>query len=158
MVQLNTEWNIWYHLPTEQKWDIDSYHSLCKFNTVESCVAITKEINESFITNCMFFLMRNNIKPIWEDEENINGGCFSLKIQNRHVSKTWNKLIYSIVGETLFDDESIMSNVNGLTISPKKYFCIIKIWMKTCDVSDINLLNKNINVNYESCMFKKHKE
>ena len=102
--------------------------------------------------------MRNNIKPIWEDEQNINGGCFSLKIQNRYVYKTWNKLIYSIVGETLFDDETIMSNVNGLTISPKKYFCIIKIWMKTCDVDDNNLLNKNINVNYDSCIFKKHKE
>ena len=73
MVQLNTEWNIWYHLPQEQNWDIDSYHSLCNFNTVESCAAITKNINENFITNCMFFLMRNNIKPIWEDEQNING-------------------------------------------------------------------------------------
>ena len=52
----------------------------------------------------------------------------------------------------------MMSNVSGLTISPKKYFCIIKIWLKTCDITDVNLLNKNLNVNYESCIFKKHKE
>ena len=30
----------------------------------------------------MLFLMRDGIQPIWEDEKNRNGGCFSYKINN----------------------------------------------------------------------------
>ena len=155
---LNTPWSLWYHLPNEQNWDENSYNLICNFNDISSCVALTNTITENFITNCMFFLMRNEIKPMWEDKENINGGCFSLKIQNKYVYKTWNKLIYSIVGETLFDDETIMNDVNGITISPKRYFCIIKIWMKNCDTTDIKLLNQKLNISVETFLFKKHRE
>ena len=153
---LNDKWALTYHLPFDDSWEIDSYKSICVFNTVADCIELTNNISELLITNCMFFLMRNHIKPVWEDENNINGGCFSLKIQNRFIYKTWNTLIYSIVGETLFSDENKMKTVNGITISPKKYFCIIKIWMKTCEYTDIHDINKTPGISYDTCMFKRH--
>ena len=153
---LNDKWALTYHLPFDDSWDIDSYKSICVFNTVADCVELTNNLSELLITNCMFFLMRNHIKPVWEDENNINGGCFSLKIQNRFIYKTWNTLIYSIVGETLFSDENKMKTVNGITISPKKYFCIIKIWMKTCEYTDVHDINKTPGISYDTCMFKRH--
>ena len=51
-----------------------------------------------------------------------------------------------------------MKLVNGITISPKKYFCIIKVWMATCEVDDVNLLKKISVVSYDSCIFKKHQD
>ena len=45
--------------------------------------------------------MRNNIKPIWEDVNNKNGGCFSYKIANKNVSKVWKEISYILVGESL---------------------------------------------------------
>jgi hypothetical protein len=34
----------------------------------------------------MFFIMREHILPLWEDESNKNGGCFSYKIyKDKHL-------------------------------------------------------------------------
>lgn len=155
---LNDKWILWYHLTSDNNWNVDSYKQIGEITTLEETSYIANELNELYITNCMFFIMKKNIFPVWEDQANKKGGCFSFKIQNRQVYEIWNSLIFLIVGNTLFDDENHMKLVNGITISPKKYFCIIKIWMASCEVDDVNLLNKNANISYETCMFKKHQE
>mgnify|MGYP001367337527 CR=1 FL=1 len=155
---LNDKWTLWYHLTSDNNWNVDSYKKIAEISTLEETTYLANELNELYITNCMFFIMKNNIFPVWEDQANKKGGCFSFKIQNRQVYEIWNSLIFLIVGNTLFDDENHMKLVNGITISPKKYFCIIKIWMASCEVDNVNLLNKNANISYETCMFKKHQE
>ena len=156
--KLNDIWTLWYHLPSDNNWNVDSYKKVIEVSSLEETCDLTKQLNELYITNCMFFFMKNNIFPVWEDQANKNGGCFSFKIQNRQVFDVWNNLIFLILGNTLFDDENHMKLVNGITISPKKYFCIIKVWMATCEVDDVNLLKKNSAVSYDSCIFKKHQE
>ena len=48
------------------------------------------------------------------------------------------------------------NNINGITISPKKNFCIIKIWISNCDNTDPNII-KNIDGLFPNeCFFKKH--
>ena len=155
---LNDTWTLWYHLTSDNNWNVDSYKKIITIRTLEETTYLANELSELYITNCMFFIMKNDIFPVWEDQSNKNGGCFSFKIQNRQVYEIWNSLIYLIMGNTLFDDINHMKLVNGITISPKKYFCIIKVWMSTCEIDDINLLNKNANISYETCMFKKHQE
>ena len=96
-----------------------------------------------------------NIKPIWEDPKKYDGGSFSFKINNKFVINSWKNLSYVLLGETLTTPE-LSTNVTGITISPKKNFCIIKIWLSNCDnnnpniISDIEWLAKN------GCLFKKH--
>ena len=158
VLTLKDNWTLWYHLSSDNNWNIDSYKKIIEFSTVNDCCSLTKHLNDMYICNCMFFLMKNDINPVWEDSYNINGGCFSLKIPNRLVYNTWNSLIYSIVGRTVFQKDGHMDTVNGITISPKKYFCIIKIWMKTCDITDIKLLKTHSSISYESCLFKKHRD
>ena len=47
--------------------------------------------------------------------------------------------------------------INGISISPKKNFCIIKIWNNDQTKSDLGLLNNEIpNLNFEECMYKCH--
>ena len=158
ILNLNDIWVLWYHLSSDNNWNIDSYKKITEISSVNETCHLTKNLNDTYICNCMFFLMKKGINPVWEDSNNINGGCFSLKIQNRLVYSMWNNLIYTIVGRTLFEDETHMDLVNGITISPKKYFCIIKIWMKNCDITDINLLKTHSNISWENCLFKKHRD
>ena len=75
----------------------------------------------------MLFVMKKGIKPTWEDDANRDGGCFSYKINNKSVINVWTNLTYSLMGEELSENEGLRENVNGITISPKKNFCIIKI-------------------------------
>ena len=155
---LSQSWKLWFHSPSNPDWSVESYGEILTIDNVQLCKTICeKHLTENLITSCMFFVMKNDIKPVWEDENNKNGGCFSFKLQNKIVHNSWNMLIFKVLGETLFADHDIQSHVNGLSISPKKYFCIIKIWMKDCDHTDISELNCP-EIPMESCMFKKHQE
>ena len=77
--------------------------------------------------------MRQNIKPMWEDPNNKAGGCFSFKVVNKNVPEVWKSVSYLLTGETLSSEQPFQSNITGITISPKKSFCILKIWMKSLD-------------------------
>jgi hypothetical protein len=83
--------------------------------------------------------MKNDITPMWEDEENKNGGCWSFKIQEKEASKLWEELSLYLVSETI---SKINDDIQGLSICLKKNnHSIIKIWNK--DTKNNN--NKNIN-------------
>ena len=105
----------------------------------------------------MFFLMKDDILPLWEDEKNINGGCWSYKIPKKDSYSSWIEIAIDVCGEYLISNEN--SNIiNGISISPKKNFCIIKIWNNKI-VKNNKLLSKNIyNLNIDNCLYKAHKD
>ena len=39
----------------------------------------------------------------------------------------------AITGEYILKDLNFLKSINGITISPKKSFCIIKIWMSNIE-------------------------
>ena len=96
----------------------------------------------------MFFLMRNEIFPLWDSEENKDGSSFSFKILKNDFKKYWNNLSIMVLSETFLKEEHIdkWDNINGLSISPKKNFCIIKIWLKTKDLFNNDNINKYFNM------------
>ena len=105
----------------------------------------------------MLFLMRKHINPIWEDPANRDGGCFSFKIANKNVHKAWTSLSYTLVGETLMNSPNILPIINGITVSPKRSFCIIKIWLSNCNMQNPAKLTNIKNLSIRGCLFKKHK-
>ena len=100
--------------------------------------------------------MRNNIKPIWEDISNKDGGSYSYKILNKNIKEFWTKLSYYLIGETIINNLNYDISITGLTISPKKNFCIIKIWVNNCKYQNIDILNSDLGFNESNCIFKKH--
>ena len=46
--------------------------------------------------------------------------------------------------------------INGLSISPKKKFCIIKIWMRDCTEQNVRKISDIKNLSSHGCLFKKH--
>jgi hypothetical protein len=105
----------------------------------------------------MLFIMRDGIKPIWEDPKNRNGGCFSYKISNKDVHNVWKELTYVMVGNTISKQTSFVNSVSGITISPKKNFCIIKLWMSNCLNQNPEIVTQDIKgLSSQGCLFKKH--
>jgi hypothetical protein len=155
--KLYDKWSLWGHLPHEVDWTLKSYKHITILETVEQTIALYETLPEKMINNCMLFLMRNGINPMWEDPKNIKGGCFSYKINNKNVSSVWKNLSYTLVGETLAEDKNIRSSITGITISPKKNFCIIKIWLSTCDYQNPRAINEIVGgITAQGCLFKKH--
>lgn len=154
--KLNDKWTLWAHLPHDIDWSVNSYKQIMSFETVEEAVALCETLPDKMVKNCMLFLMRYGIQPVWEDEKNRKGGCFSYKVNNKGVSDAWKKLFYSLVGETLTEDMGLLPQINGITISPKKSFCIIKIWTSVCNYQNPNVILKISELSTNGCLFKKH--
>ena len=125
---LTDTWTLWAHLPHNTDWSIDSYIKIHTFDSFEAAIMLCEVISEKMVQNCMLFLMRDGILPTWEDTSNKSGGCFSYKIADKNVYKSWKSIFYAMVGESTTDNKEV--TLNGITISPKKNFCIIKIWIK----------------------------
>jgi hypothetical protein len=154
---LHGKWVLWAHLPHDTDWSLSSYIKITETNTVENVISLVNSIPDLMVKNCMLFFMRKDINPTWEDSKNCNGGCFSFKVINKNVARVWKNLSYSITGESLSDNTKFQKCVNGITISPKKSFCIIKIWMSNLDFQNPRIINSIEGLDIKGCLFKKHK-
>jgi hypothetical protein len=156
MHKLSNTWTIYAHLPHDTDWSLESYKTLFSTDKIEEFITLTESLPDQLISNCMLFIMKDNIKPIWEDIHNKNGGCFSYKISNKLVPTIWRKFSYKLVGNTMLKNKNIKNNVNGITISPKKNFCIIKIWFADCSNKDPETIDYFKGVDAHGCLFKRH--
>lgn len=153
---LSDKWTLWAHLPHDTDWSLKSYKKIYTMSTVEETIAISESLPEKMVKNCMMFIMRENITPMWEDVQNRNGGCFSYKVLNKNVHEVWKLLTYALVGNTVTNKANINSTITGITISPKKNFCIIKIWMSTCSFQNPEMVREIEGLPCQGCLFKKH--
>jgi hypothetical protein len=150
------KWDLYCHLPSDKNWDLSSYKKIYEIDDVQKLIAINETLPDVIVKNCMLFVMKSGITPMWEDPKNRNGGCFSFKVINKQVHGVWKTLFYTLCGETLSTDKKHNHLINGITISPKKNFCIIKIWLENCSVQDPNILIPIPNLSKQGCLFKKH--
>ncbi len=154
--KLSDKWTLWAHLPHDTNWSASSYKKIYEFNTAEQAIALIEMLPPKLVMNCMLFLMRTGIVPMWEDTQNRNGGCFSYKVANKEVNQAWKQLSYVTVGETISTNLNVIPHVNGITISPKKNFCIIKIWMANCNFQNAGVVRELEGITAHGCLFKKH--
>lgn len=153
---LSNKWTLYAHLPHDTDWSIDSYKSFLEMNYLEESIALMETIPEVLIKNCMLFLMKNNIKPIWEDPENRNGGCFSYKVPIKDIYIAWKNLCYSIIGNNITKNSNLQSLINGATISPKRNFYIVKVWTSNCQIQSVSHLLDIPGLDKTGVLFRKH--
>jgi len=154
---LSDKWTLWAHLPHDTDWSINSYKKIYTVSFVEELIALIETLPDILVKNCMLFFMRDGIKPTWEDPKNRNGGCFSYKISEKNVFESWKQLSYVTAGNSMSSQLSFVNKVTGITISPKKKFCIIKIWMNDCSNQNPSIVTNDIKeITPFGCLFKKH--
>lgn len=153
---LNDVWSLYFHDPYDMNWDTNSYKFISILSSVEDFVNIYVGFKELW-SRGMFFIMREHITPRWEDENNKDGGCFSYKIMKNDLDEKWFEICSNMLGEILGKNDIISENINGISISPKKNYHIIRIWIKNNKKTNKDLYNFNIP-NYSTLMYKTHSE
>jgi len=140
--KLNSSWVLWYH-HEKNNWKINGYRKIYKIDTIKDFWELYKNFDRiGGINNQHFFLMREGIEPIWEDEANKQGGCWSFKKMENESAEIWEDLTIRIVGETLLEDNS---EINGLSICLKRQSnSVIKIWNKNSKNNCKSLIHKDI--------------
>jgi hypothetical protein len=166
MYNLNNNWTCWIHYQNDNIWTLDRYQNITTITNLKEALLFIENLDENIIKKTMLFFMKDSILPLWESEDNINGGCFSYKISNINIVNIFKILLYKILGNTLSNDEKTLNNINGISISPKKNFCIIKIWMRNKDDiinydfasnKDPFNIHNIFNIEEQLCVFKEHK-
>lgn len=154
--KLDSKWSFYIHLHNVSDWSFESYHKIMEMNTVEDAILINDKIDFELIKKTILFVMKGNIKPMWEDESNKGGGGFSFKVHNKLVEHVWKKIYYRLIGNSLTTNPQVSQNICGISLSPKKSFCIIKIWMKDCKYVNPDIFVPIEDVTKSDCLFKKH--
>ena len=139
---LNDLWSLYFHDPNNQDWNLASYVKLYDIGTIEEYWHVTECI-KSKLKQGMFFFMRADCFPCWDDPSNIQGGCLSMKVLKENLDQFWLTLSMRIAGETLLlaGHEDKAHLVNGISTSPKKYFCVVKIWLRSDELGDKKYFN-----------------
>ncbi|NBR60098.1 MAG: eukaryotic translation initiation factor EIF4E family protein [Actinobacteria bacterium] len=146
-------WTLWFHNPEDSKWSLSSFTKIQTFTTWEEFwtvidsfqqIKLNKDYTDAFGEG-MFFLMRDNIPPLWENSANIRGGCYSFRVQRREATDLF--LVYTIATMIGISSANPENRINGVSISPKKNFNIIKIWNSNAksfnNIKDIKLFIKD---------------
>jgi len=164
---LDSTWVIWYHNPSDNNWETNSYEKLYEMSTLEDFFMFqnTWKNNLPKLNLSMMFMMKKMdnyefIYPMWEDKNNQPGGCWSFKVPSTNIDNVWLQLCFHIITGNTGNRAEVNDSVNGISFSPKKGFCIVKIWNSTTDIQDVNELNNNINtfMDLSTCIYKSHVE
>jgi len=160
----HTKWIVWYHNPSDKNWNIESYKDIVEISSLEDFCVLKNSWDSCLpkINEGMFFLMRktNNgcIYPRWEDKHNKNGGYWSFKVPKEHSSTAWFELMVYIIGEHGTNDPNNTMQINGISVSPKKNFCIFKIWNKDYNKSNKNILSNFDFLNMNEVIYSNHQD
>lgn len=150
-LKLKNKWILWFH-NKKNIWSINGYEKLLEINYLEEYFYLINNFDKlGGLVNNHYFIMKNNILPIWEDKNNINGGCISIKTEINDTENIWNKISLNIISEKITNYE----NINGISICIKNpNYCIIQIWLNKKDNKIIEFLSKNLNI--ENFLYKNY--
>ena len=155
--QLNTNWCLWYHNINDTNWKNNSYKNIYDIKNAYDIKFLNDTIHKIHLQNSMFFIMREDIFPTWEDPDNRQGCCVSFKIPNNILKEQFDLILNSILSEDILKDKEDADYLNGFSIIPKKEFNIIKLWLRNHDEN--YTLHLNIYEPYfikDKALIKKH--
>lgn len=142
--KLTNYYRVLGHHNDDKSWDYISYYNITILNNWQDVSSFLNTLNtvkgECSLTDFDIFVMKNEISPMWEDNENRNGSICSVKIDSLIDGyEIFRVLLTNICNNTLLCFSSNTWNtINGISFSSKKidnikddnYCVIIKLWFK----------------------------
>ena len=127
---LQTPWSLYYQQPNPDDANNEDYassiHKIGKFDTVEdfwTYYSHLKRPNE-ITENIEFLIFRNDIRGMWEDEENRSGGKWIIFLKKEFSPQYWEKTVLSLIGELIHED------VLGAVIAIREDTDILSFWTR----------------------------
>jgi hypothetical protein len=139
-------WTVYFHEPEDKSMTADSYKKLQVVSSWEALGSLLRELGPHKTTNGLLRVMRGEYSPLWENKANIHGGSYCLKVTRRNSVEVFQRYLAAAALGACAKDAA--NQIVGVTISPKKGFCIIKIWnldaKRFKSPADLNLLHEEI--------------
>ncbi|KAG2425012.1 hypothetical protein HXX76_014170 [Chlamydomonas incerta] len=136
---LRDTWVVWMHSSHSQDWSLPSYKVLAVCTTAEELWSVWRATS-GFLNDAMFFFMKQEYPPRWDEVQYREGGYLSLKVDSRGLGRMAEELICKAAGGTLLRADCDASPVVGVSISCKGRSSILKLWC-TSPSADFRALN-----------------
>ena len=154
--KLENKFSFWYRISDDivqyqapkQALDKKIYETQVKkiheFDTVEDFWDIFQHLRkpDSCKPGIEFMMFKEPIKPMWEDENNKNGGKISIKLRKQYTTIIWEEMIFALIGGIL--PKEMKEEINGIVVTSRKEFNTLQIWFKTFE--------ERINSDLEQCI------
>lgn len=129
---LRTSWNVYEHPAGVKDWSLSSYKKIASVKTMTEAAALLKGlvVDHDRITGSYLCLMRDGIEPIYESDENKEGGALTIRF-GPDISKSFWLMFaaHAMCDEILSPVSDIDPDfIHGIIISPKRGNIIIQIW------------------------------
>lgn len=134
---LASTWNFYMFYRAPGSKTADNYekniHSLGSFSTIEGFWSIYSHMKRpnDLEPPTDYHLFRNGIRAIWEDQDNVKGGKWIIRLKKGLGSYYWERLIMALIGEQ-FPVDAL-----GAVISVRLNEDIISIWNRTASAEKV---------------------
>lgn len=88
------------------------------------------------------FIFINDIKPLWEDPSNKDGGKTSVRLTKSYSSIIWEELTLAFIGQIF--PSNIYSDITGIVISIRKESNVLQLWFKDYDNKKAKLIENTL--------------
>lgn len=139
---LNNKWSFWIDdkkKKISENW-LDHIIYVMSIKSIEDFWSIYNNIYNALELPLFsdYYLFKNDIRPMWEDACNKDGGKISIILQkkSKHLNDIWLITNLLCIGETLNT-----TYISGITLNIRKYNDRINIWTSTSDVKMIEDLS-----------------
>ena len=154
--KVSDSWKLWYHSIKDTNWEKSSYQDLIDIDNLFDFNFVKNNFKQNHYQNGMFFLMKKDIFPNWEDPSNRMGGCMSFKVKSSNILEEWNELLLRCITTNIMSNNNDL--INGISISPKREFNIVKIWFSENKESDFKQNYNEFGSDFiiSNSIYKKH--
>lgn len=136
-MKLNTVWKMWAHENSNPDWSLDSYNLIYSISSVGEMWRLLNNFSNLDKSVRQYYIMRDGITPIWEDNNNKQGAICSIMVDNINKSTsqsggdlgvgTFGAILILVLNESFVKNNTI---INGLCYSIKSRSVLIKLWIK----------------------------
>lgn len=135
IVYFENTWTFWFQKEqsggTFESYQ-DSLLKLGSFNTIQDFWRWYNNLppTDSLNMRTGFHLMKGNIAPLWEHEDNLAGGTFSLRVPKEYTTLVWLQLLLATLGEQFDSSLSSGDEICGISVGIRKKQNVVDIWNK----------------------------
>ncbi|KAL3985636.1 Eukaryotic initiation factor 4E family protein [Acanthocheilonema viteae] len=139
---LQCRWALWYLKADRNKdWE-DCLKQVAVFDTVEDFWALYNHIQTASGLNwgSDYYLFKEGIKPMWEDENNVKGGRWLVVVDKQKRAQLldhyWLELLMAIIGEQ-FEEHG--EHICGAVVNVRQKGDKVSLWTRDSLKDDVNL-------------------
>jgi len=151
-INLPSLWHLYGHNSESKNWKIDSYNNIYQITNASNLWKFLNNFYRMDFKTYDFFLMKEDILPIWEHSKNRDGSICSIRTDINNGSDAVCLIMLHMVTNKLYTDGS--DDINGISCSVRNNWMVIKIWCGFKEDKLTNLLQDGLLSKLNNLTFK----